>query len=246
MTLGSETTDPSARIADPRSGSAAGVTERTTSASPSIGAGDYRRPFRPAIVGGIAGLLSLAALLDLRLTPLSLIAVVLGFFGVLMIRRHPDELTGIRWAWLATVLGPLTLVGSFVGDQVRLRMEIPPGYAYIGWYDLEPDERNSLAIVSERAKELVGQKVYLRGYVYPSATKTNLKQFILVRDSGTCCFGGQPKATDMIIVNFSNDLRVNYSLWPRGLGGTFQIKPPGRQLAGVKLGAYHLEADVLK
>ncbi|HAN97914.1 MAG TPA: hypothetical protein DCQ98_11000 [Planctomycetaceae bacterium] len=198
------------------------------------------------MIGGIAGLLSLLTLMNVMLLPLSLTAMVLGPLGLLMIRRHPDEYTGARWGWIGAILGPLTLFGGFVSDSVRLRLEVPEGYELVDWYDLEPDAANQHKIVSDRAADLVGKKIYLRGYVYPGTSKMNLRQFIMVRDSGTCCFGGQPKATDMVIVNFTNDLRVNYSLWSRGLGGTFQVKPPGRQLAGVQLGAYYLDADVLK
>lgn len=206
----------------------------------------HRRRCQTAFVGGIAGLLSLGALLDLRLIPLSLVAVILGPIGWSVIRRHPQELTGSRWAVLGTVLGAVTLFGGFVVDGMRLRWEAPEGYQPITWNELEPDERTPQLMISERANDLATKKVYLRGYVYPGTAKSNLKTFVLVRDSGTCCFGGQPKLTDMIVVNFVNDQRISYSLWPRGIGGTFQVKPPGQQLSGLQLGAYYLDADYVK
>lgn len=206
----------------------------------------YRRPCRTAWVAGIAGLLSLGALGDLRLIPLSLVALILGPLGILLIGKHKEEFTGLKMAWIGALIGPLTLVGSFVSDQVRFRMSVPEDYAAMDWYDLEPENPNSMEIISEKAIELAGEKVYLRGYVYPGAVRTNLQQFILVRDSGTCCFGGQPKLTDMVVVKFVNDERINYSWWPRTLGGTLQIRPPGKQFSGLQLGAYYLEADFLK
>lgn len=206
----------------------------------------YRRPCRTAWIAGISALLSLGTLGDLRLLPLSLVALILGPLGVMLIGKHKEEFTGLRMAWIGAILGPITLVGGFVSDQVRFRMSVPNDYAALDWYDLEPENPNSLEIISSRATELAGEKVYLRGYVYPGAARTNLQQFILVRDSGTCCFGGQPKLTDMVVVKFVNDERINYSWWPRTLGGTLQIRPPGKQFNGLQLGAYYLEADFLK
>ncbi|MCA9104591.1 MAG: hypothetical protein R3B96_09740 [Pirellulaceae bacterium] len=208
---------------------------------------DFRRPCRTAWVAGVAGILSLGALVDVRLISLSLVALIIGPLGVMLIGKHRDEYTGLKMAWVGALLGPLTLVGGFVSDQVRFRMSVPDGYQALTWYDLEPADPRSQAIISEKAIELAGEKVYLRGYVYPGAARTNLQRFILVRDSGTCCFGGQPKLTDMVVVNFVNQDRINYSWWPRTLGGTLKVKPPSdSQFQGVQMGAYYLEADFLK
>ena len=53
-------------------------------------------------------------------------------------------------------------------------------------------------------KELDGKKVFIKGYMYPSSQMTGIREFVLCRDNGTCCFGGQPRLTDMIRVKLKD------------------------------------------
>ena len=50
------------------------------------------------------------------------------------------------------------------------------------------------------------------------ARPQGITQFLLVRDQGTCCFGGNPKVTDRILVQLSDKegfaFRSSYSKWP--------------------------------
>lgn len=207
---------------------------------------ELQRKSRLAVLGLSIALISLAGLIDVRIAVIAPLATVFGVAGIVAIRRHPLELKGMKLAILATVAGPLLFVGSLVFHQVKLQMEVPEGYTLITWRELAPDERTPNFPISQKSKEFQGKNVYLRGYVYPSTKKNNLKKFILVRDSGTCCFGGQPKLTDMIVVDFVNEDRINYSVWPRGIGGKFIVQAPERDFSGLKLGAYYLKADHLK
>ncbi len=95
------------------------------------------------------------------------------------------------------------------------------------------------------AKELDGKKVYIKGYMYPTDQTTQIKEFVLCRDNGTCCFGGQPKLTDMIQVKLKEPLALDYHTGLRYIAGNFKVE---QSQAPGTLGTvlYHLEADYAK
>ena len=167
------------------------------------------------------------------------IGFVLGFRGLRSIKRY--DMTGRGAAKVGIILSALALVGGTGGYLYYLKTAIPPGYLPITYEPLQtamPEELDSTA------KALEGKKVYLQGYVYPTKETTGIKTFMLCRDNGTCCFGGQPKLTDMVEVKLKEPLTLDYTSSLHGVGGVFRVKSEG---AG-KLGnvVYHLDnADVL-
>jgi hypothetical protein len=66
-----------------------------------------------------------------------------------------------------------------------------------------------------------------------------------VRDKGDCCFGGDPKLTDMILVKLKPPLKATFDMRVRKLAGTFKVAP-GRALDGLGGVIYHLDADHLE
>jgi hypothetical protein len=46
--------------------------------------------------------------------------------------------------------------------------------------------------------------------MYPTRQKTGITEFVLVKDTGQCCFGGNPKLTDMIVIKFRDGKTVNH------------------------------------
>jgi hypothetical protein len=64
---------------------------------------------------------------------------------------------------------------------------------------------------------------------------------------GTCCFGGQPKPTDMIEVYIPDGkTRVAYSPRRLKLAGTFMLTNQPTQSLGLSGVWYHLQADQVK
>ena len=68
----------------------------------------------------------------------------------------------------------------------------------------------------------------------------------MVPDMGTCCFGGQPKPTDMIEVTLREPLKIEYTRRRRKLGGIFKVNPMPRKFGKLVGVYYRLEADYLK
>jgi hypothetical protein len=76
------------------------------------------------------------------------------------------------------------------------------------------------------------------------ASMGKVNHFILVPDMGTCCFGGQPKPTDMIEVFIPEGKeRVAYSPRRIKLAGTFLLADRPIQSLGLNNVWYHMEVD---
>jgi hypothetical protein len=77
-------------------------------------------------------------------------------------------------------------------------------------------------------------------------SSSKAKKFILIPDLGTCCFGGQPRLTDMIEVTLTGNQTVKPSLRQIKLAGVLKVDTslkPVKELQGV---FYQLKADYLK
>ncbi len=203
----------------------------------------YRAVCRAAIgsfVIGVFGLLALAA-------PLMVIVPLFGLFwgwrALATIRRYPDELTGRGLAWTAVALNGLLFVGGSTFHAVVYATEVPEGAQRISFRELQPARDAPDLPVPPRALELDGEHVFIKGYLYPDGQQNNIRQFILIPDLGTCCFGGQPALTDMIQVTLQEPLRARFSLRRRSVAGILRVDTELRPVSGLGGVYYQLDAD---
>jgi hypothetical protein len=85
-----------------------------------------------------------------------------------------------------------------------------------------------------------GHRVLLKGYMYPGKQQHGIVQFLLVRDQGDCCFGGNPKITDRVLVQLSDPRGIEFSPRLTKIAGRFVVRPAGN--TGIDGGVlYHLE-----
>jgi hypothetical protein len=215
----------------------------------------YRTISRSAVIALILSICSLLAFLVSWLLVLPVVSLVLGLTALSTIRRYPEEYTGAGAALAAIVLSTGTFLLAATLHAVEYATEVPEGYSRISFSDLQPDlknpnslTRNLDAILPLRAAELNGQPVFIKGYMHPGvATMGKVDHFILVPDMGTCCFGGQPKATDMIEVKIKADAsRVKYSTRTIKLAGKFILAERASDFGELHSVVYHLEADMAK
>jgi hypothetical protein len=76
--------------------------------------------------------------------------------------------------------------------------------------------------------------------MYPGKQQRGIRQFLLVRDQGDCCFGGNPKITDRVLVQMADKQMIEYTPRLRKIAGRFSIRPAGA--VDVDGGVfYHLE-----
>ena len=206
----------------------------------------YRALSTLAVVSFVAGLLSVLTFVGWSLAAIPMAGIIAGVLGLRQIRANPDAYTGEHFALIGTLLCGLLWAGGWSRLAYVHATEVPPGYERISYDDLQIDPVDPGSMPPQRAAELNGKKVFIKGFVYqPTGGQTRgLKRFILVRDKGQCCFGGNPKITDMIEVKLNGDLEAEFNMQPRKLAGTFRIGP-GQSMHGLQGALYHLDADHL-
>ena len=211
----------------------------------------YRVVSWSAVAALIIGVLSLLSFLFPVMLALSLIALLLALHGVVTIRKRADELTGGGIAMSALVLSLMTLLGASGMHAFIYATEVSEGYTRTKWTQLQPlDDR--VVTPPPEAIALDGESIFIKGYVYPDGQQSGITQFVLVPDMGTCCFGGNPELTDMILVSLVNPAdAIEYNYRRRKLHGTFRVNTELQPLVGGNMPEsggvfYQLEAEDIR
>jgi hypothetical protein len=206
----------------------------------------YRAISRSAVVSFVLSILSLSAWLSPVLLFLPLLGAIAGIVARGKFRRYPDELTGRVPAVIGLVLNVATLIAAGGWHSYVYATEVPDGYRRISFADLQPEPNAPQMSFPLSALELDGQRIFIKGYVFPDGQQYDIQRFILVPDMGTCCFGGQPALTDMIEVTLRDPLRVEFALRKRKLAGTFSVDGSLKPVNGVGGVVYQLDADYVR
>lgn len=206
----------------------------------------YRALSMAAVVTLVFGIVSLAGLVFPVLLWIPLVGIGFGVVALRRLSRQRDELTGRRAALTGLVLSVLCFGGGVAIATTIYVTEVPKDYERIGFFELQPDKRRPNLPVSQRALDLNGKKVFIKGYIYPDDRSSDLKKFVLVPDMGTCCFGGQPKLTDMMEVTLTDPLRTRFSFRRRKLAGILRVNTELKEISGLTGVYYQLEADYIR
>ena len=84
------------------------------------------------------------------------------------------------------------------------------------------------SMLTDRVKSLFGQRIRIRGYMYPTPRKRGLKQFVLVRDNMECCFGPGAALFDCVLVSMQEERDGRILDSPVAVEGEFRFEPsPG-------------------
>jgi len=158
------------------------------------------------------------------------IGVVVAVIGLRTIAKFPDEYSGKPIALAGLALNGMLLVGGVAEHSYVYATEVPDGYGRVAFYELQQPEPLP-DYPTNRAVELDGKPVFLKGYIHPSSGSGMLRRFILVPDLGTCCFGGQPRSTDMIEVTLTGGQTVKAGLTKLKLAGKFMLNPQAQKAA---------------
>ncbi len=207
----------------------------------------YRALSTAAVASLIVGLLSALAILDWTLVAIPVFGVVLSTIALVKVRRNSDELSGAGLARWGLILSIVFLICGPAWLTYVYATEVPDGYSRVSYAELQPDPREVGQLVPPAATALEGKKIFIKGYVYPGRQTHGIREFLLVRDRGDCCFGGDPKITDRIQVKLDRPLKLDYSTRLHKLGGTFHVEVKPSTIDGATGGVYyHLKADHLQ
>jgi hypothetical protein len=211
-------------------------------------AAPYRAVSRAAVVSAVLGVVSLLSLAFATLLILPLVGLALGLSALSTIRRFPNEYTGTKLAAFGAVVSVMVFVGGVTWHSYVYATEVPEGYTRVGFWELQPDPDHPEYLLPPKAMEIAGSKIFIKGYMHPGvASGGKVDHFILVPDMGTCCFGGQPKPTDMIEIEVKDRAqRVAYSTRRIKLAGTFRLSQRPQTFGKLENVWYHLEVDQVR
>jgi len=106
-------------------------------------------------------------------------------------------------------------------------------------FEMEKTDRFRKEMLTPKIEQLLGKRIRIRGYIFPTLKKRGLKQFVLVRDNLQCCFGPGAALYDCILVTMQPEKTAAYSVRPVTVEGTFRFEqllgPDGRHMAVYQL-----------
>jgi hypothetical protein len=183
------------------------------------------RAISPAAVGSLVlGLASVSAFINWWLVVIPIAGVLLGIFAWRQISERSDELTGRPLALAGVALSAACALGGQATLWHEYLTEVPEGHVRLTYDDLQPDERVPSQVVPPTIQEQDGKRVFIKGYVLAGTRREGIKTFILVRDQGDCCFGGNPKLTDRILVQLKPGRVFSYTDRRQKIIGEFHVR----------------------
>ncbi len=214
--------------------------------------GENEFSYRPipvlAPVSLVIGLCSVIGLASVAGLSVPLAGVILGVLGLRQISQARGEYGGFKLTVSGLVLSSICLLAGTTLHAYTYATEVPEGYERLSfrWLaDQKPIIEDGQTRIHPEAKSLDGQKIFIKGYMYPGKAKEKLKSFTLCKDTAQCCFGGKPAITDIISVEFVNDARATHrELSLVNVAGTFRAKKI--VVGGEITSLYTLEAEYFK
>ena len=92
--------------------------------------------------------------------------------------------------------------------------------------NMEPVPEDAVSMFPDWLRQLDGQRVLIRGFMYPTLSQTGITYFQHVRDNEICCFGRTPKIYDRIGTVLQPDHPTSYIQGrPYDVIGTLRIDP---------------------
>ena len=183
-------------------------------------------PLAPAAM--VLGICSAIGLISEFALIFGIIGTILGAVCIVRIRRARGELGGKWLALSGFALSFLFLASGSTLHAYNFATEVPEGHRRVNFYS---DISQKGLVVEDGTTQLHpdiraldGQKIFLKGYMYPTRQTEGLTAFLLVKDSEKCCFGGQPEISDMIGVRMDEGLSVNFRAGLVSVGGVFRVR----------------------
>lgn len=161
------------------------------------------------------GLLSALGFLGILVVPIGFLGIVVSLICIFRLRSFRGEYGGMGLAVAGFVMSFIFFTTSAGLWAYGYRTEVPDGFRRINFNN----DISSKGFVHAKGKSdyfhpdvksLDGQKVFVKGYMYPSKQMRGLTSFLLVKDNAQCCFGGNPAKQDMILVSLSPGKTVDF------------------------------------
>ncbi len=110
--------------------------------------------------------------------------------------------------------------------------------------NMEPVPEDAVRHFPPWLKALDGQRIRVRGFMYPTFESSGITQFVLARDNQICCFGRNPKVYDLVSIDMRAGKSTEYiQNRPFDVVGTFRIDLLAE--GGKPLGLYWIEDAIV-
>ncbi|HUQ68076.1 MAG TPA: hypothetical protein VM165_01050 [Planctomycetaceae bacterium] len=157
------------------------------------------------------------------------IGTVLALVAWRQIARSNGDYSGGWVAAAMSALLPAIAIGAAAFHIASFLTELPPGYQRVSFAtDISLKgfvAENGQMGLHPDVQKLAGSEVFLKGFMYPTKDYRDLTSFVLCKDSGDCCFGGQPKPTDMIFIEMQPGKVVDHRPGLVAVAGKFEATP---------------------
>lgn len=206
---------------------------------------DYKVIQAQAVLSLLFGVLSILCFLTVYLFWLPIAGLVFGQIARKEIAKSPKERLGLGMAKTGMVLSLAFGVLGCGWVLYTYLAEAPPGYRLVTFADLQPDPSEP-KLIPQRAKELEEKKVFVWGHMVPGEKQYGITNFVLVEQVAHCQFcQSQLRPTQMIEVELTHGIRLDYTTKKIGVGGIFSANPDAlkQQFGGI---VYRIEADVVR
>ena len=90
-------------------------------------------------------------------------------------------------------------------------------------FEMELNDLFQRSLLTPKIEDLFGQRIRIRGYMYPTLKRRGLTGFVLVRDNLECCFGPGAALFDCIRVQMHPDKTAEFSIRPIAVEGVFKF-----------------------
>lgn len=201
---------------------------------------DYRSLSGTAIAAAVVALLSPLVFLGWSFAAVPLVSGVLAAVAWGDISRRPETVAGKPLAVGSLLFAAVTLAAGLGYLSFVYATELPEGYSRLNYAMLQPLPGDPPTAVPDSARAMNGEDVLLKGYIYPGSRQRGITEFLLCRDQGDCCFGGQPKVTDRVLVRLADRQGIDFTQGLVKIAGRFRIEPAGSIDVGGGV-LYHLD-----
>jgi hypothetical protein len=203
-------------------------------------ADQYRAIGSLSVATFVFGLLSLLSLVSGFLLLVPVLGLVFGGLSLRKIIAMPTIMGGLRLTVTGMVLSFLFGCAGLWWQHYSFYNLTPAGYRELDFFDFAAGPSGA---VPKTIAELDGQKVFVKGYMYPQKLQDGIEKFALVRILTTSSFtGATPDPTDMILVEIKTGEKISYRAKPIRVGGVLRVR---RDFSFEKL-PYTIEADIVR
>jgi len=112
--------------------------------------------------------------------------------------------------------------------------------------NMEPVTADAVEQMPPWLRGLSGQRIKIRGFMYPTFETEGIERFVLARDNQICCFGRDPKIYDLVQIDMRAGKTTNYIPATRAFDVVGRLKIEMVAEGGKPYGLYFLEdAEVI-